>query len=111
MRAEVGDRILIPGRAIDEPVRDGEIVEVHGHDGQPPYLVRWSEDGHLGLFFPGPDAQIQHFAHAVGADGARHQINMSEAVRWARTHGHVVSGERVPQDALDAYLSSHAAAK
>jgi len=35
---------------------------VHGHDGEPPYLVRW-DDGHEGLFFPGPDARLHHFTH------------------------------------------------
>ncbi len=63
MRAAVGDRIIIHGRTIDEPVRDGEVLEVHGADGEPPYVVRWSADGHEGLFFPGPDAHIEHFAH------------------------------------------------
>ena len=58
MKAMVGDRIIIQSRHLDEPQRDGEIIEVHGPDGGPPYLVRWSEDGHTALLFPGPDAQI-----------------------------------------------------
>jgi hypothetical protein len=62
MKAMVGDRITIQSRHVDEPQRDGEITEVHGPDGGPPYLVRWSEDGHTALLFPGPDAQI--CAHA-----------------------------------------------
>ena len=63
MRADVGDRIVVHGRTVDEPVRDGEIIEVHGSNGQPPFLVRWSVDGHVGLYFPGPDAHVQHFVH------------------------------------------------
>lgn len=74
MQAGVGDRIVVHGRTIDEPVRDGEIIEVHGSDGRPPYLVRWSEDGHVGLFFPGPDAHIQHFADAA-SHPAPHETN------------------------------------
>ena len=35
-------------------------MEVHGQDGMPPYVVRWSENGHQGLFFPGPDTVIRH---------------------------------------------------
>lgn len=58
MKAVVGDRIVIRPRHLDEPVRDGEIVEVHGADGGPPYLVRWSDDGHTALLYPGPDAQV-----------------------------------------------------
>jgi hypothetical protein len=60
MRAAAGDRIIVRSTHVGEPDRDGEIVEVHGHDGTPPYLVRWSDNGHEGLFFPGVDAQIHH---------------------------------------------------
>ncbi|WP_366916364.1 DUF1918 domain-containing protein [Streptomyces sp.] len=58
MKATVGDRIVIQSRHVDEPERDGEIVEVHGPDGTPPYLVRWSDDGRTALLYPGPDAHI-----------------------------------------------------
>jgi hypothetical protein len=36
---------------------------VHGKGGEPPFLVRWEEDGHESLFFPGADAAVQHFEH------------------------------------------------
>lgn len=65
MYASVGDRLIIRSAHIDEPVRDGEIIEVHGVNGTPPYLVRWSDSGHEALVFPGPDAEIQHFTRAV----------------------------------------------
>lgn len=55
MKALVGDRIEVPGTHVGEGRRQGEVVEVRGADGGPPYLVRWS-DGHEGLFFPGLDA-------------------------------------------------------
>jgi Domain of unknown function (DUF1876)/Domain of unknown function (DUF1918) len=55
MKAQVGDRIIIAGRRVDDPVRDGEVLEVKGTDGSPPYTVRWS-DGHTGLVYPGPGA-------------------------------------------------------
>ena len=64
MYAKVGDRLVVRATHIDEPVRDGEILEVHGDDGGPPYLVRWSDTGHDALVFPGPDAEVQHFSHA-----------------------------------------------
>jgi hypothetical protein len=38
---------------------------VRGSDGRPPYLVRWSDDGHVGLIFPGPDAAVEHFERAA----------------------------------------------
>jgi hypothetical protein len=60
MRAQVGDRIVIRNAHVDEPVRDGEVLEVRGPDGEPPFRVRWSDTGHEALLFPGPDASIQH---------------------------------------------------
>lgn len=64
MKASPGDRIVIKGRRHGDPDRDGEITEVRGADGAPPYVVRWGDDGHVGLVFPGSDAVIQHFEHA-----------------------------------------------
>jgi hypothetical protein len=63
MRASVGDRIVIKGHHVGEPPRDGEVLEVCGADGGPPYRVRWEDTGHEGLFFPGSDAELQHFEH------------------------------------------------
>lgn len=60
MRAAVGDRIVVPGLHLREAVRDGQILEVHGEDGGPPYVVRWSDTGHVSTYFPGPDAHITH---------------------------------------------------
>lgn len=57
MKASVGDRLVINATRVDGPVRDGEVVEVRGPNGEPPFLVRWS-DGHEGLVFPGPDASV-----------------------------------------------------
>jgi Domain of unknown function (DUF1918) len=59
MRAAVGDRIVVAATHLDEPARDGEVLEVHGQGGAPPYLVRWSDTGHVTLFFPGPDAHVE----------------------------------------------------
>jgi hypothetical protein len=55
MKAQVGDRIILAGTRVDDPVRDGEVLEVKGPDGGAPYTVRWS-DGHTGLVYPGPGA-------------------------------------------------------
>lgn len=60
MQASVGDRIVIRSAHIDEHTRDGEILEVRGPDGNPPFFVRWSDTGHEALVYPGPDAVIQH---------------------------------------------------
>ena len=58
MQATVGDRIAVKSTHVGEPAREGEIVEVRGPGGRPPYVVRWASDGHEALFFPGPDAQV-----------------------------------------------------
>lgn len=55
MKAHVGDRIILAGTRVDDPVRDGEVLEVKGSDGGAPYTIRWS-DGHTGLVYPGPGA-------------------------------------------------------
>jgi hypothetical protein len=61
--AEIGDRLVVRSLHVDGPVRDGEIIEVRHPDGTPPYVVRWSDDGHEALVFPGPDAYVEHFQH------------------------------------------------
>jgi hypothetical protein len=58
MQATVGDRLLVHGNAVGQPDRIGEIIEVRGGTGSPPYVVRF-DDGHTGLVFPGPDAVIE----------------------------------------------------
>ncbi len=58
MKAAVGDRIVVRATHLDQTDRDGEIIEVHSSDGSPPYLVRWSADGHESLFFPGRDCTV-----------------------------------------------------
>ncbi len=53
MEAKVGDRLVVESAKVATPRREGEILEVHGQAGAPPYVVRWS-DGHEGLTYPGP---------------------------------------------------------
>jgi uncharacterized protein DUF1918 len=60
MRAAVGDKIVVRGHHVGEPDRDAVILAVEGPDGSPPYRVRWSDDGHEGVFFPGADAVVEH---------------------------------------------------
>lgn len=59
MQATVGDRLVVESNKVGSPRREGEIIEVKGPDGAPPYVVRWS-DGHEGLSYPGPDAHVTH---------------------------------------------------
>ena len=64
MQAKVGDRIVIRGHHIGEPDRDCQVIEVHGADGSPPYVVRWEDSDHDTLFFPGSDAVVQPYERA-----------------------------------------------
>lgn len=60
IKASPGDRVIVHGHHQGEHARDGEILEVHGEDGGPPYLVRW-EDGRVSSLYPGSDVLIEHF--------------------------------------------------
>jgi hypothetical protein len=69
MKAHQGDRIILAASHLDQPTRDGEVLEVRGENGAPPYLVRWT-DGHTGLLYPGPGAVLRVEAeheHVAGA--------------------------------------------
>ena len=59
MHAHVGDQIRVRGHHIHEPDRCGEIKEVRGSDGGPPFVVRWDDSDHEVLFFPGNDAVVE----------------------------------------------------
>lgn len=69
MFAAVGDELIIRSSRLEGGMREGEILEIRGRDGSPPYVVRWSDNGHESLIFPGPDATVRHFEHRD--DGTR----------------------------------------
>jgi hypothetical protein len=64
MKASVGDRLVIRGHRVGEHERVAVILEVKGDDGGPPFLVKWLDDEHEGIVFPGADAVIEHAAPA-----------------------------------------------
>ncbi len=73
MKAQVGDRLAIRGHSVGTKERHATIVEVRGDDGAPPYVVHWDDDpgdtpqDHL--FFPGPDADVEHLPQGGGSQG------------------------------------------
>jgi hypothetical protein len=69
MQAAAGDRLHVRSHIVGQSERTGEIVEVRGAGGEPPYLVRF-DDGHTSLVFPGPDAVIEH-PRKTGRKGRR----------------------------------------
>ncbi len=68
MKAKTGDRLLIESSTAEQHRRQGEIVDVRGGDGAPPFVVRW-DDGHEGLVFPGADAHVLPRQDASRSDG------------------------------------------
>ncbi|WP_157001686.1 DUF1918 domain-containing protein [Agromyces laixinhei] len=58
MHATVGERLIIHGKQVGQAARRGEILEVRGDEGGPPYLVRF-DDGHETLLYPGADCEIE----------------------------------------------------
>jgi uncharacterized protein DUF1918 len=67
MRAMVGDEVVIRGRHVGDGDRGGVILEVHGADGAPPYLVQW-RDGHESLLMPSSGTVVEHLSGARQAD-------------------------------------------
>lgn len=66
----VGNWLVVHGRAVDHPVREGMIVEVPHADGSPPYVVRWLDTDRTSIVYPGPDTQVMaHAPHERAATG------------------------------------------
>ena len=85
MKAKVGDWLVIKGTTVDRPDQRGLIIEVHGSDGSPPYVVRWLDTDHVATVFPGPDAVVVTAEEQDAADErAQHRFG---AVQSAIPHG------------------------
>ena len=86
MRAAVGDRIVIRGHRIGEKRRMGEILEIRGPGGTPPFVVRWGDTEHETIFFPGPDADLEpsegtRRAEQIAADVGAKAMAVADAIR------------------------------
>ena len=71
--ASTGDWLLVRARTDSLRPRRGQILEVRGQQGRPPYLVRWADTGAQALVFPGPDTQVMSEAQLSELDGQRNQ--------------------------------------
>ncbi len=58
MKAKVGDFLVVKGTTTERHEQHAEILEVRSEDGSPPYVVRWSLDGHEATVYPGSDAIV-----------------------------------------------------
>ena len=83
MQAKVGDELTVKGRHQGED-RHGEIIEVRGLDGAPPYLVRWNDD-YESLFFPSANTVVEHRANLRSliavTEQNRHRVKSDPASR------------------------------
>jgi hypothetical protein len=80
MKAKSGDRLIIRPHHLGEAGHDAEILEVLGPAGDPPFRVRWEDDGREALIFPGTDAWVEHLA----TEGGKTRRRRIPAPRHAR---------------------------
>lgn len=59
MKAQIGDRVVVEGTNLGDRRRVGIVVRLRHPDGTPPYVVRWLDDDHESLMFPGPTAHVE----------------------------------------------------
>jgi hypothetical protein len=59
MKAQIGDQVIVASAQTGAPARTGTIVELRHPDGTPPYVVRWDDTGHEGVYFPGTDGRVE----------------------------------------------------
>ncbi|MDT0214781.1 DUF1876 family protein [Rothia sp. ARF10] len=92
MRALPGDHIILATPTIEGALREGEVIETRGADGQPPYLVKWT-DGHEGLLYPGPGSVLRiDQAHGEAATPTTPTTATTAARAAEPTPGHSPSG-------------------
>jgi Domain of unknown function (DUF1918) len=65
VNAKVGDRIVVLPTTSGVR-REGEILAV-GENGHPPFRVRWSDDNHESVIYPGSDTEVLESAPQSGA--------------------------------------------
>ncbi len=69
MKAQVGARLVFHGKKVGAADHTGEIIDVRGESGGPPYMVRF-DDGHERLVFPGTDCQLVSGAPATPGEAS-----------------------------------------
>ncbi|MEV6327384.1 DUF1918 domain-containing protein [Streptomyces sp. NPDC051909] len=66
MRASKGDKLVVHGRTVGQHERTAEVVQVMGENGNPPFRVKFDDDGHEAVMSPGPDTTVRHRPEAGG---------------------------------------------
>jgi hypothetical protein len=70
VHATEGDWLIVKSASDSRPERRGLIRTVQD-DGRPPYVVRWTDNDHEALVFPGPDAVVVSAAELKEHDRVR----------------------------------------
>ncbi|WP_418956070.1 DUF1918 domain-containing protein [Streptomyces tritici] len=60
MHASKGDKLVVHGRTVGHGDRTAEVLQVLGQNGEPPFRVKFDDDGHEALVSPGPDTVVRH---------------------------------------------------
>lgn len=83
MYAQVGDWLIVEGTGDEQLVRQAKIFAVHSVDGGPPYEVRWLDNGHESLVFPGSEAHVVSADEQaeIGRDTTERAARMQAAIR------------------------------
>lgn len=63
MRASTGDHIRLRDDDRGGQEREAVVLEVHGTDGAPPYVVRWCDDHTEEVYFPVAAALFEQARH------------------------------------------------
>jgi hypothetical protein len=58
MHADAGDELVVESPFCGGAPRKGEILDVRAEGGHEHYIVRWDDNGHEALFFPGPTTHV-----------------------------------------------------
>jgi len=73
MKAQSGDWLVVHPHTEGGHLRKAEILATHP-GGEPPFTVRWLDDGRESVFFPGPDAQVVSAAEQADIDLAQSEL-------------------------------------
>lgn len=73
MQAHPGDWLIVHTHTESAHVRRGEILSTHD-DGAPPFSVRWLDDDHESVVFPGPDAEVVPAGDQAALDRAQSEL-------------------------------------
>jgi hypothetical protein len=84
MLAQPGDWLLIRSGSDSRASRRAVILSV-STGGAPPYKVRWTDTGHEGLLYPGPDAEVVTAARLE-------ELDLKQAERVARVQTEIAGG-------------------